>query len=39
MKIVGIDGGIASVGWAVVDVDDNAGTFTIPEWFTHVRCT
>lgn len=29
MKIVGIDGGIASVGWAVVDVDEDVGTFTI----------
>ena len=26
MRIFGLDGGIASIGWAVVDIDETAGT-------------
>lgn len=29
MKILGIDGGIASIGWALIDLDHDAGYFSI----------
>ena len=29
MRIVGIDGGIATVGWSLLDLDADAGTLTI----------
>ena len=30
MRIIGIDGGIATIGWAVLDIDTEAGQLTIP---------
>jgi CRISPR-associated endonuclease Csn1 len=29
MRTLGIDGGIASIGWALLDIDPDAGTLTI----------